>query len=659
MPLPDPQLDDRRFQDIVDEAKTLIPRYCPEWTDHNVSDPGVTLIELFAWMTDLTLYRLNRVPEKNYLRFMELLGIRLKQPVAARTDITIALSAAQPGPITISRGTEVGTVRTGDQPSTIFSTDNDLTIVPPTLQRCLISPDGVNFTDRTGSLDQFSDPFEAFQHRPLPGDAMYLGFAENLSRHTLTLGLQCDREGVGVDPRNPPLSWEAWCGDTLGWVPVHVQSDETGGLNRTGDVVLHLPAGMDRLATVRQDGYWVRVRVVQPAQGQPTYSASPRIHTIAAAATGGTVSGTHATVVINELLGNATGIPGETLILQHTPVLPLEDYEYLEIQDDASGEWFRWSRVESLIESGPLDRHYTLDPVTGTITFGPIIRQPDGAERQYGMTPRRGDSMRFVRYRYGGGVVGNVGANTLTVLKSSIPYVSTVVNLRAATGGLDAESLEAAKLRAPATLRSQERAVTAEDFEFLAMEADRTVARARCIQVRGDGRGSSVPPGTIELLVVPVIPDDLERTLDTLQPPPALIESVRRYLDDRRMLGTQLVIDGPDYVGVSVEAVIVVSPGVPGDRVRARVAEALTRYLDPIHGGPVGLGWPFGRDFYLSEVQSVIQSVHGVEYAQDVTIVQVDTQTGQARAAGQRIAIADDVLLLPYAHVITLAERGR
>ena len=111
-----------------------------------------------------------------------------------------------------------------------------------------------------------------------------------------------------------------------------------------------------------------------------------------------------------------------------------------------------------------------------------------------------GDAMRFVRYRFGGGVVGNVGANTLTVLKSSIPYVSTVTNLRAATGGLDAESLEAAKMRAPATLRSQERAVTAEDFEFLALEADRTVARARCIQVRRDGRGSSVPPGTIELL---------------------------------------------------------------------------------------------------------------------------------------------------------------
>ena len=75
MPLPaTPMLDDRKFQDIVDQAKRLIPRYCPEWTDHNVSDPGVTLIELFAWMTDLLLYRVNQVPERKYIRFLEMIG---------------------------------------------------------------------------------------------------------------------------------------------------------------------------------------------------------------------------------------------------------------------------------------------------------------------------------------------------------------------------------------------------------------------------------------------------------------------------------------------------------------------------------------------------------------------------------------------------------
>jgi len=61
-----PNLDDRTFQDIVNEAIKLIPRYCPKWTNYNPGDPGITLIELFAWMTELIIYRLNRVPDKNY-----------------------------------------------------------------------------------------------------------------------------------------------------------------------------------------------------------------------------------------------------------------------------------------------------------------------------------------------------------------------------------------------------------------------------------------------------------------------------------------------------------------------------------------------------------------------------------------------------------------
>ena len=80
MSLPSPNLDDRTFQEIVDEVKRQIGRRCPEWTDHNVSDPGVTLIELFAWMTEMALYRMNQVPEKNYLRFLEMLGISLEPP---------------------------------------------------------------------------------------------------------------------------------------------------------------------------------------------------------------------------------------------------------------------------------------------------------------------------------------------------------------------------------------------------------------------------------------------------------------------------------------------------------------------------------------------------------------------------------------------------
>src|SRR3712207_7790033 len=91
MRLPEIQLDDRRFQDLVSEARLRINRACPEWTEHNVSDPGITLIELFAWMTEMTIYRLNRVPDKLHVALLELLGIRLDGPSAAQTSLRFRL----------------------------------------------------------------------------------------------------------------------------------------------------------------------------------------------------------------------------------------------------------------------------------------------------------------------------------------------------------------------------------------------------------------------------------------------------------------------------------------------------------------------------------------------------------------------------------------
>src|SRR5476651_1333620 len=104
MALPVPNLDDRRFQDLVDEAKRMVQQRCPEWTDHNVSDPGVTLIEAFAWMTDQLLYRLNRVPDRLYVKFLELIGVGLFPPTAARTHETFWLAAALPDTVKIPAG---------------------------------------------------------------------------------------------------------------------------------------------------------------------------------------------------------------------------------------------------------------------------------------------------------------------------------------------------------------------------------------------------------------------------------------------------------------------------------------------------------------------------------------------------------------------------
>ena len=104
--LPAPNLDDRRFQDLVDDAKRLVLQRCPTWTDHNVSDPGVTLIEAFAQMVDQLIYRLNRVPDRNYIKFLELIGVELRPPAASRGKVTFWLSAPQPQTVVVRRETE-------------------------------------------------------------------------------------------------------------------------------------------------------------------------------------------------------------------------------------------------------------------------------------------------------------------------------------------------------------------------------------------------------------------------------------------------------------------------------------------------------------------------------------------------------------------------
>src|SRR3954469_23888401 len=121
MPLPDPDLADRRFQDLVDDAKRWVQARADRWTDHNVSDPGVTLIETFAHMVDQLLYRLNRVPDRNYVKFLDLIGVTLFPPTAARVPVTFWLSGPQEETVTVPEGTPVATVRTETDEAIVFA----------------------------------------------------------------------------------------------------------------------------------------------------------------------------------------------------------------------------------------------------------------------------------------------------------------------------------------------------------------------------------------------------------------------------------------------------------------------------------------------------------------------------------------------------------
>jgi hypothetical protein len=702
MPLPAPNLDDRTFQELVDECKRLIPRYCPEWTDHNVSDPGIALIELFSWLVEGMTYRLNQVPDKNYVKFMDLLGIKLQPPSPARAEITFwlvsPLIAQQASSVTIPAQTETGTVRTETTEALIFSTEHDLTMMPPTLSafqghpvghpprqhlQDLRSPrivgQGVHiFSDFPNHLERpptYQPDFDV----PQPEDAFYLGFDEDLGHNILNLHLEC-REAVnrGINPSDPPLQWQAWQGERFGWITLEMARDDTtGGLTGTGDIALYLPHGLTGGYFGGQEARtWVRAVITPSKPGQGAFSRSPEIISLAVATIGGTAVSSHSQSVLGEELGISDGTPGQVFQLRHAPVLARQPGEYIQVEDEY-GDPIPWQEIDSfwpvdaacptcgqphprasqngVSPSHPIDRWYQLDDMTGVVSFGPLVREPDGGARQCGAVPPKGRRVLMSRYRHGGGSAGNVGPNTIVVLKQAHPLLAPeVTNRRPATGGADAETVERAKLRTPNAIRTRDRAVTAEDFELLARNASSSVARVKCLQA-GPMRTADAPTaGQVTVLLVPEVPDasgPLEA--NRLRLDPSVRATVLRYLDERRLLTTTLVVDDAPVIGVIVEASVQIAPTADPERVRAAIERQLYRFLHPTQGWTDGRGWPFGRDLIVYDLYAVMQPIPGVLFIATVRIYPVQPD-GTRGMPSDRVSVPGGAVIFSGRHTITV-----
>jgi predicted phage baseplate assembly protein len=629
--LPIPDLDDRRFQDLVDDAKRLVQRRCETWTDHNVSDPGVTLIEAFAQMVDQLIYRLNRVPDRHYVKFLELVGIELRPPAAARGEVTFWLSAPQPQPVRVRAGTEVATARTDIHDPVVLATLGDLEILSCSLAHVAVQPREGEVTDTTSALG-VGGGFPCFSGTPRAGDALLVGLSGAVPSCAVRLRLDCAVAGVGVDPRRPPLVWEAWT--EAGWTACEVGLDGTGGLNRPGDIVVHVPATHRASVVARQRAGWLRCRLVEPDADQPTYQASPRIRDAMAFTVGGTAPVMHAELVCDEVLGRSDGTPGQAFPLQRGPVVGSEEGGTLQVDHDGTVEL--WQQVPHFAASGPDDKHFRLDALTGEVHLGPAVREADGSLRRYGAIPPRGATLSMTAYRTGGGRRGNVARGQVRLLKTSVPYVGWVENRSPAIGGADAETLDDAKKRAPLLLRSRGRAVTAEDFEGLAREVAPELARVECVPAKGPDEA-----GGVRLLVVPhVAGDDLGRVRRAdLEPPQAVLERIHASLDARRLVGTRLAVVPPRYESLRVVARVSSRPGFSPDDVRIGVLRSLYRFFHPLHGGPDGTGWPFGRTVQAHEVSTALAQVPGVDMAQKVEVLLFPLPAGSKQTVTPRSTV--------------------
>lgn len=744
MALPVPNLDDKTFDQLVEEARALIPRYAPQWTDHNLHDPGITFLELFAWLAEMQIYGLDRVTDQHKRKFLKLVGVRPQPAKPAKVEVKFQISPNRDS-ILLRKGAQVAakTLDTGED--IVFETDEEMWVLPVALQK-IVTYDGHDFIDHTDANEHDGLFYHAFGTNPQPDHALYLGleYHQQLPGKTAKLWVNLYEQDLPEQPafenKNaeplPPatLAWEYWATDH--WKLLKILSDKTFTFSQTGDIVFVCPndatfQSFDNLVgrtldELNESLYWIRCRIVTAE-----YAIPPRFDSLlwnAITVTQGhswplgiLLSGNgqpHQAFIVKELpklydqviietqdskeewqrwtrvegfgdslpndahytinlsngeikFGNgihgripaagqnnirvlspeflvaqnnmprSDGFPYQVFKLAHTPVL--SGTEVIEVKE-ADGQWWGWTRVDDFDASLPEDRHYMIDLIKGEIAFG------DGI---HGRIPPKGEkNIRAVSYRSGGGVIGNVKAGAIdTVLGEDFPNIE-VTNVKTASGGREAESIDEAIIAAQKDLKKPYRAVTSEDYEKLALATPGIrVARAKALPHYHPCHPCYRIAGAVTVVVVPyVLP---ESNLVTPKPGKSFLRAVYRQLQPARLLTAHLFVIPPQYVQVSVKAEVKIKPKQDPQRVETEIAVSLRAFLHPVQGGPEKNGWPFGRPVMKSEIYHVIGKVPGVDCVQRLDL-QIVAPTRCAEIACENVKIPPHAVVYSQAHEIRI-----
>jgi predicted phage baseplate assembly protein len=631
---------------------------CPELIVDGRSDAGASLVELFSWMAGLAIDRLDQVPDKLHVALLDMLGIQLHGPAPARTGLRLSLSAPASEPLAIAAGTEAGTRRTATQESIVFTVQQDFTILPLRAAAYVVQRGGA--LKEIGVADGAASPRGPdqlpFSPTPQAGDALHLGFEESLACLMMRVSIEASMaRGAGVRPEDPPLRWECSQGEGQ-WAEVEVIEDLTGGFNYgSGTVAVQCPprSGVEPLAGQRL--HWLRCRIADTTRvgGEPAvYTQPPEIYEITAAAIGATLGAENSAIESEEPLGTSDGAPGQTFFTRFRPVLALAPGETLEVQTTA-GDWEPWEQQDSFAGSQAGDRHFVIDLVHGLIRLGPELRDPGGGTAQRGAIPVKGAAVRLSRYRHGGGSAGNVAAGELTTLRSAIPGVASVTNSRAARGGVDSQSVKSLRSRSALEIRTRYRAVTADDYEFLATEATPRVARAR--------RVADDQPGVTLRILPRVDPADRLLTAEELTPDQQLLDEVGRFLESRKLVGTTVRLLPMRLRAVSVVVNVQAARRADIARIEREVRRSLYIYLNPLIGGTAGVlgdGWPSGRSLNQGELYAIVHAFEGVEHVNVMRLYECNLSTGEraTKAAGRQIVIEPDEVIASGEHVVRVVR---
>lgn len=657
-----PAIQPQSYADIIREALVRIPVHNPEYTNYqNNTDPGVTILQLFAFMVDNLSYLCNQVPDQNRLKFLNLLGIPMQPPQAASGMVTFNNSrgplqtATLPAQLPVSAGS-VG-----------FVTSDGLNVLPVDsmiFMRAALSP-----ADQATATQTYTQLYAAQASSPVslqfyqtevfqpPTSAANLPVAKLGDGSIIDRALWIALLRRGVDSTltsQAVLNAIGVSTITLGIVPVLAGSKivlqpATTSTPATSPLVYEVSTGQtdssgapiyQRLNSIADGDPLSTPTLVQltlpPASAMGTWSLGPledgvgdyppslqdqasiaanvvawvRVRLPLPAETQGP---TNAVANFNWLGINATKVSQQIqvpveVVTASASGEPDQSYTLTNtpvvtstVQITVNGT--AWTQTDDLL-AAPAEianatgaQVYTVDSASGTITFGTGLQ---------GARPPAGAAI-IATYSYGGGVAGKVGIGAINA-STQLPAGFQVSNPLPTAGGTAGESVADAEQRIPLVLQNANRAVSAQDFsDIVSSTPGIDLGRVEILPLYQPDTGVNAP-GVVTVLVIPNDPTTPQAPV----PDSAFLQSVCNYLEPHRLLTTEVHVVGPDYQDLSVSVGFDIVPGKDIATVTQGIQTAISNYLSPTQGGPTGTGWPLGKPVIAGELLAQAARVDGI-----------------------------------------------
>jgi hypothetical protein len=673
MPIPRYRLDDRNFDDLVNELVARIPSHTPEWTNPQVGDPGRTLIDLFAWLGDTILYRVNLLPERQRLEFLRLLNIPMRSARAATGLVSLYLNTKKTvRPVYVPQYTTIkGPVD--------FETIDEISVLPvsgmvfakrrPSEEEGTLIASIKHELERVYNID--TDSGEQYITTPLFHDLLmdYSGFdfAKDTIDQTIWIALLLLEEdetlvaqvknafnpdeygarviNVGIEPRvkipefdnyvqQAVTMEELWQWEmpssrddsddlayTVPYLSLDIKKDTTDGFINRGIVQLVLPSA-DQIAlppnSVDENIYAGTgnhpPRIDDESIAKRLVSwirlrPKQKSESLALDWVGINAVKIDQLKTIKNVIVSTAS--GAPDLTIRLPGTSVEESGFLlQVEEKGSG-YKNWHALPLHMADGK-DTVFELDSEEGTVRFGDGLR---------GAIPEQGCRIRIERMRYGGGKKGNMGPGNLKSIAHPDLQVFQTIPTR---GGVDAETLDEAEKRIPKVLKHSHRAVTEDDYRQIASETPGILLGR--IEVLPKFKPQQKLFDIIGVISVMVLPQTAGHRPPNPRPDRNILSRVHRYLDERRTIGVELYVIGAEYVSLGVGVSVSIREGFQKNQVLQNVRSALYDFLWPLSpGGHLQTGWPLGRAVDNQELTVTVARVAGILTVDGVNLFRLNS----------------------------------